>query len=253
MSAVWLALVAAPVVGSFLGVLIVRLPEGEGVILGRSRCRTCAHPLGPVDLIPLVGWLVRRGLCRHCGAAIGAFYPGIELAAIGVAGWAALAVPEAMIWPTVLLGWTLLALAAIDVRAMILPDVLTLPLVGAGLAVAWRLDPETLPAHGLAAALGWTVFRAIGALYARVRGREGLGRGDAKLMAAAGAWVSWPGLPGVVLLAAVAALGAVALTAAGGQRVGRMTAIPFGPFLALGLWLTWLYGPLLMPPLITIR
>ena len=253
MSVGWLALLAAPVIGSFLTVLIVRLPRGEGVVLGRSRCRACAQPLAPLDLIPLLGWLLCQGRCRYCGVPIGPLYPAVELAAIGVAGWALLVVPEEMVWPTALLGWVLLALAVIDWRAMVLPDVLTLPLAAAGLAVAMLNDPALAWAHLLGAGLGWLSFRLIGALYARLRGREGLGRGDAKLMAAAGAWVSWQGLPTVILVAALAALIAVGLLAAAGKRIERATAIPFGPFLALGLWLTWLYGPLLLFPAAALR
>lgn len=253
MSLGWLALLAAPIVGSFLTVLIVRLPRGEGVVLGRSRCRACAHPLAPIDLIPVLGWLLRRGRCRYCGVPIGSLYPSIELAAVGVAGWALLGVPEEMVWPTAFLGWTLLALAVIDWRSLVLPDILTLPLAAVGLATAMLIDTGLAWAHLLGVGLGWLSFRLIGALYAKLRGREGLGRGDAKLMAAAGAWVSWQGLPTVILVAALAALAAVGLLAAAGKRVGHATAIPFGPFLALGLWLTWLYGPLLLFPTAALR
>ncbi len=142
----------------------------------------------------------------------------------------------------------LLALAAIDLRALILPDALTLPLTAAGLLIAWRMTPEALPSHVVGAGLGWLSFRLLAALYTRLRGHEGLGHGDAKLMAAAGAWVGWQALPTAVLLAALIALAAVALAAAAGRRIGAATRIPFGPFLALGLWLTWLYGPLLLSP-----
>lgn len=248
MTEVWLTLIAAPFVGSFLGLLIVRLPEGEGVVLGRSRCRSCAHPLGPVDLVPLIGWLLRRGRCRYCRAPIAPLYPGIELAAVATAAWAALEVPPAYLPASAVLGWTLLALAAIDLRAMILPDSLTLPLAVAGLIFVWWTDPAAVADHALGAGLGWLIFRLVAGLYVRLRGREGLGRGDAKLMAAAGAWVGWQGLASVVLLAALAALAVIALAAALGRRIGAQSPIPFGPFLALGLWLTWLYGPLMMGP-----
>ncbi|MBL8660779.1 MAG: prepilin peptidase [Rhodospirillales bacterium] len=245
---VWLALIAAPIVGSFLGVLVVRLPEGEGVVLGRSRCRSCNNPLGPVDLVPLFGWLLRRGRCRYCGARISLLYPAIEIAAILVVVWAAPVVPGDALWASAILGWTLVALAAIDLRVLILPDALTLPLAAIGLFMVWQMTPEALPSHVVGAGLGWMSFRLLAALYARVRGRAGLGHGDAKLMAAAGAWVGWQALPTVVLFAALAALAAVALSAGVGRRIDATTRIPFGPFLALGLWLTWLYGPLLPGP-----
>lgn len=248
MSTVWLVLLAAPIVGSFLGVLVVRLPAGEGVVGGRSRCRTCGEALAPWDLIPLVSWIARRGRCRTCGAAIGILYPAIEIAALAVAAWAAAVVPAGMLWPSAALGWTLLALAWIDARALILPDALTLPLIAAGLVVAWAVAPGAVADHLIGAAAGGFAFWLIARLYAAVRHRRGLGLGDAKLFAAAGAWVSWQGLASVVLTASLAALAAVALAAAAGRAVSASTRLPFGPFLALGLWLTWLYGPLAPPP-----
>jgi leader peptidase (prepilin peptidase)/N-methyltransferase len=248
MTPVWFALAAAPLVGSVLGVLIVRLPAGEGVVFGRSRCRACAHPLAPADLVPLVSWLVRRGRCRYCGAPVSALYPGVELAAIVVVAWAAVAVPAGLVWPSALLGWMLLALALIDLRALVLPDVLTLPLAAAGLAIVWWLNQAAPVDHAVGAALGWLTFRLIAAAYARLRRREGLGRGDAKLAAATGAWVGWQGLPTAVLLGSLAALVAIAVGVAAGRSVDAASRIPFGPFLALGLWLTWLYGPLGLAP-----
>lgn len=242
--ATWLVIAVSPVVGSLLGLLVVRLPAGEGVVLGRSRCRTCARSLGPLDLVPLASWLALRGRCRHCGGGISRLYPAVELAAVVVAVWALLAVPAAVVWPTAALGWTLLALGFIDARALILPDVLTWPLAAGGLVLAWLLEPAALPDHAAGAAAGWLGFRLVGWIYAALRNRPGLGAGDAKLMAAAGAWVGWQGLPSVLLLGALAALAGVAAAALLRRPVTASTAIPFGPFLALGLWLTWLYGPL---------
>jgi leader peptidase (prepilin peptidase)/N-methyltransferase len=238
----------APFIGSFLGTLILRLPEGRPVFLDRSRCEACNHTLGIRDLVPLFSWLLLKGRCRHCGAKLGAFYPLIELAAVGVALWALLTVPAPLVWPTAALGWVLLALAVIDVRHLILPDVLTLPLVPAGLAVAWWLDPEQLLHHALGAALGFLGFAGLAWAYRKARGREGLGLGDAKLLAAAGAWVSWTGLGSVLLWAAPLAL--VVSLAAGvihgtlSDRLAGRSAVPFGGFLALGFWLTWIYGPI---------
>jgi len=199
----WLAVLAAPFVGSFLALLVVRVPEGEGVALGRSICRSCRHPLGVRDLVPVVSWLWARGRCRHCRAPVSAFYPGVELAALGIALWAAAVTPGWLFWASCGLGWTLLALALIDWRSLVLPDALTLPLLAAGLAVAWLIEPAKLAPHLLGAASGFALFAAIGWLYARLRGRDGLGPGDAKLLAAAGGWVSWSGLPSVALLAAL--------------------------------------------------
>jgi leader peptidase (prepilin peptidase)/N-methyltransferase len=243
-SATWLILGAAPIVGSLLGVLIVRLPAGEGVVLDRSRCRTCAHPLGPLDLVPLASWLALRGRCRYCRQPISRLYPAVEVAAILVAAWAAVTVPEALAWPTALLGWALLGLAVIDARDLILPDVLTWPLAACGLATAWLLDAPSLADHAAGAVAGWLGFWLIGRIYTALRHRRGLGLGDAKLMTAAGVWVGWQGLPSVILLGSLGALAAVAVAAILRRPVTASTAIPFGPFLALGLWLTWLYGPI---------
>jgi leader peptidase (prepilin peptidase)/N-methyltransferase len=242
----WLPLAFAPFVGSFLGVLITRLPAAEPVVSGRSRCPVCATRLAPLDLVPLASWAWQRGRCRHCRAPLGLFYPAIELAAVAVALWASVVVPAGWLWPTCGLGWLLLTLAWIDARHLLLPDVLTLPLIPAGLLVAGWLAPAHLDRHLIGAVAGFVLLWALRWIYRRVRHREGLGLGDAKLLAAAGAWVGWPGLPGVLLIAAVAAL---AVTLAGGLVAGgldRHRPIPFGPFLSFGLWLSWLYGPLVL-------
>ncbi|MEQ9608585.1 MAG: A24 family peptidase, partial [Kiloniellaceae bacterium] len=231
-----------------LGTLILRLPERRPVFLDRSRCEACGHTLGAADLVPLFSWLVLKGRCRHCGARLGTFYLLIELAALGVAVWALLAVPAPLVWPTAALGWVLLALAVIDAKHFILPDVLTLPLIPAGLAVAWWLDPDQILHHAIGAAAGFLGFAGLAWAYEKLRGREGLGLGDAKLLAAAGAWVSWTGLGSVLLWAAPIAL--VVSLAAGvihgtlSDKLAGRSALPFGPFLALGFWLTWLYGPI---------
>lgn len=240
----WLALLLAPIIGSFLGVLILRLPAGEPVAFDRSRCRACGQVLGIRDLVPLLSWSLARGRCRHCGARVGGFYPAIELAALGVAAWAALVTSGPALWASCILGWTLLALAWIDVRHLILPDALTLPLLGTGLAAAALLDPGGIADHAIGAAAGYAAFRLVAVTYRAVRGRDGLGAGDAKLLAAAGAWVSWQGLPGVVLIAAATGLVGVLAAAAIGVALEPARRVPFGPFLCLGLWLIWLYGPL---------
>ena len=234
-----LAVAAAPCVGSFLGLLAHRLPAGEGVVWGRSRCRSCDTRLALRDLVPVASWLHGRGRCRYCAAAIGRTYPAMELGALAVAVWSASALPAAALLAGCVLGWALLTLAVIDQRHLILPDELTLPLIPLGLAATWSAAPQALPAHALGAALGFVTFAGIRLAYRRLRRVEGLGLGDAKLLAAAGAWVSWTGLPSVVLIAAITA-GAAALL----LRLGRTDPLPFGGHLALALWLVWLYGPL---------
>jgi leader peptidase (prepilin peptidase) / N-methyltransferase len=242
---VWLLmLLLAPIIGSFLGVLIRRLPCGRPVVFTRSACESCGTVLTTRDLIPLMSYALQRGRCRHCSAAIGQFHPGIELAAIGVVLWAMTTDDGDWLIADCVLGWILLALAVCDWRSYRLPDALTLPLILLGLAATWWLRPEELTAHALAAALAYTAFRALAWLYRRLRRREGLGQGDAKLLAAAGAWVGLAPLGDVVLAAAaIGLLLAVNLAVRAGRRLSGQTVLPFGPCLAFATWLVWLYMP----------
>jgi len=240
----WGVLAAAPVVGSFVGVLIRRLPDGQPVVWSRSKCEGCGAVLTPRDLVPLISWVLARGRCRHCGYPLGWFYPGVEIAALIVAliALAASDMPRAAL--DCLFGWWLLTLAWIDWRCWLLPDLLTLPLIVAGLAAAVLLDPDTVLDRALGAALGYAVLRALAAFYRVLRRREGLGGGDAKLLGAAGAWVGAMALPQVILLAALTALLAAAVLWLRGARLHAGSALPFGPFLALATWVIWLAGPL---------
>jgi len=136
------------------------------------------------------------------------------------------------------LGWTLLGLALIDARHGILPDILTLPLLLAGLALAAAAQ-EGIPVDELVgAAAGYLAFAGVAACYRRARGREGLGLGDAKLLAAAGAWLGWSALPAVVAAASLSALGLAALR---GRPARADLEIRFGPFLCFALWAVFLY------------
>jgi leader peptidase (prepilin peptidase)/N-methyltransferase len=240
----WGLLIAAPIIGSFLGVLIRRLPDGDPILWSRSKCDGCGAVLTPRDLVPLISWGLARGKCRHCGTPLGWFYPGTEIAALIVALIALTVdeIPRAAL--DCLFGWWLLTLAWIDLRRWLLPDLLTLPLIVAGLAAAASLDPDTLLDRALGAAFGYAALRALALLYKMVRQREGLGRGDAKLLGAAGAWVGVAALPQVILLAALAALLAAAALRLLGVRLHAHSALPFGPFLALAIWTIWLGGPL---------
>jgi leader peptidase (prepilin peptidase)/N-methyltransferase len=134
----------------------------------------------------------------------------------------------------VILGWA----AWIDLKQMILPDWITLPLIPAGLALAWVQDQPLLE-RVIGAVAGYAAFAGIAWIYHRWRGRDGLGLGDAKLLAAAGAWTGWASLPSVVLVASVSALVWVLMA-----RPDPQKPFPFGPFLALGFWLVWKFGPL---------
>jgi leader peptidase (prepilin peptidase)/N-methyltransferase len=245
-SEAWAAILLAPFVGSFLGVVVERLPGRRPILLGRSACDHCGRPLRPRDLIPIASYLARRGRCGCGEVRLSPFYPTIELAALAVALSAASVLSGWLLWASLGLGWTLLALAAIDLRHYLLPDVLTLPLIPAGLAVAHALDPGRLPEHALGAALGFAAFAAIGWAYRRLRGREGLGLGDAKLLAAAGAWLGWPALPGLVVIAAGLALALALAGARAGAKLAWTGKLAFGPHLALAFWLVWLYGPIVV-------
>jgi leader peptidase (prepilin peptidase)/N-methyltransferase len=235
---------ASPFIGSFLGVVIERQPAGRPIALARSRCDRCGHALGGRDLIPVLSWLAAGGSCRHCGQAIGWFPLAVELAAIAVALWSVAVLPGWLAVAGAGLGWTLLALAWIDARHFLLPDALTLPLGLAGIAVAGVIDPARAMDHLIGAAAGFAVFAGIAAIYRRWRGRDGLGLGDAKLLAALGAWVGWQGLPTVVLYAALAGLLWAFARAVRGAPLHARHRVPFGPFLGLAGWLVWLYGPL---------
>lgn len=239
-------IIAAPFIGSFVTMLAHRVPAGAPVAVARSACPKCGTVLSPWSLVPILSWVAQRGRCRHCHDTISPSYPLVEIAALALALWSFSVVSGWVFAASCVLGWGLLALALIDARHFILPDILTLPLIIAGLAVVFFIDPEKLLPHVLAAVIAGASLALISTLYRALRGREGLGLGDAKLFAAGGAWVGLDGLPGIILIACFAAL-AWALVQCGLQRRlrGDMR-IAFGPFLALGIWLVWLYGPLEM-------
>lgn len=145
-----------------------------------------------------------------------------------------------ILWIDCALGWTLLTLAWIDLEWMILPDVLTLPLLLAGLIVGWIDGPDALMQGAAGAATGWLGFELLAIVYRRFRHREGLGAGDAKLLGAGGAWVGLPLLPTVILLAAVSALAIIVPMQLLRQKPMAETRFPFGPWLALAIWIVWL-------------
>jgi leader peptidase (prepilin peptidase)/N-methyltransferase len=162
----------------------------------------------------------------------------------GLAAWAAATMGLTLIFAITLgLGWALLALAVIDILAFRLPDLLTLPLIGAGLLVSTFVLNDLWP-HVAGAVIGYCAFAAIGWVFARLRGREGLGLGDAKLAAAAGAWLGWAPLPSVVLIACAAGFLWVASMAMVRGRAALTERIPFGVALSIAIWIVWLYGPL---------
>jgi leader peptidase (prepilin peptidase)/N-methyltransferase len=227
------------VVGCFLGLVSVRWPRGEGVVRGRSHCRSCHRVLSWPDLIPIASYVRAWGRCRACGAPIPLVYPLIELVAGGVGVWAALAgstVPEAIL--TALLGWQLLLIAVIGFEHFWLPDRLALTLLVTGVIAAGVLDRLSLLDAGIGALAGLAALWSVALVYRGWRGRDGLG--DSPLLfAASGAWVGWAGLPIVLLFAGLTGLGlaTVRQKRGPGQAPERLT--PFGAYLAVGVWLTW--------------
>ena len=199
----------------------------------RSHCPACARTLAPWELVPTASWVALRGRCRTCGARISPRYPGVEAAGLALGILAALVYPGAAALPALLFLLLVLGAAMVDAETGYLPDALT----GAALWTALLASAaglSTPPAAAIiGAAAGYLSFRAIGDGYASLRGRDGLGRGDAKLLAAGGAWLGPLALPLVVFAAAIAGL---AFALATGRR-DAAAEVRFGPFLGAGIGL----------------
>jgi len=233
--------------GSFIAAVTVRLPRDEEIVVTPSHCMSCGETLKPWQLVPVLSWLVQRGRCAMCGAAVSPRYILIECGGAAIGVWAALAGSEAgwvFVAATAVMGWQLLLIALIDAENFWLPDELTLPLIGTGL-IAGALLARGWPISQLAGAvIGFSILWLLAEVYRRVRGREGLGGGDPILFAGAGAWVGWTGLPTVLLWACAAGFSIVLTLLITRRKVEMTQKLPFGTFLAIGIWLTWLYGPL---------
>lgn len=235
------------IIGSFLGAIVLRWPRGESVLRGRSRCDHCGRTLGPIELIPIFGALIARGHCRICGARIDPAHGIAEIGAALIGGIVLWLTPDLL--PAGLLaagGWLLLILAMLDARHHWLPDALTLPLAALGLTLGDWVLPAPLPDRLIGAALGYGALALLALAYRRLRGREGLGLGDAKLLGAIGAWFGWMLLPLVLLTASLAGLLWALLLRLRGRTVDGSTALPFGTFLCLAVapavWLGWNLG-----------
>ena len=246
-------------VGSFINVVAWRLPREESVVWPGSHCPHCGHHVRWHDNLPVLGWMILRGRCRDCGQPIARRYPLVEALTAGVwlsAGWAAgLEVPNTVGLPAaltlstgVVLASLLIPLVLIDIDHLWLPESLCragviLGWIATGLMVASTALPKsTLLHHLIAAAVGLLILEALSAMAERLVGQPALGLRDAKLAAVAGAWL---GLSGLGM-----AMGIAVMTGALFGSVGRITGrlkpkepFPFGPFIALGIWLVWLAGP----------
>ncbi|CAG4914527.1 unnamed protein product [Acidocella sp. C78] len=190
-------ILAAPFIGSFIGTLVEDLPRGRLFARGRSRCDACAATLGPGDLVPLASFLLRRGRCVHCGAAIPRRLLLIELAALLLAiGIAALDPAGPRVPLDFAFAATLLAVALIDLDCLRLPDALTLPLLLAGLLATALRQPAALGAHAAGAALGYLGFTGLRLLWRLLRGIDALGRGMRNCSPPAGPGCRRPPCPG---------------------------------------------------------
>ena len=259
-------------IGSFLNVVIHRLPlilerqwraqaadlegrpapvpgEKYNLVAPRSRCPSCNAPIRAIHNIPVLSYVALRGRCAACHAPISLRYPLVELAT-------ALAF-AAVAWHfgfgfSAALGFVLtaylIALTGIDIDRQLLPDLLTIPLLWIGLiASLWHspgmaAPPAALRDAVIGAVAGYLFLWMIFQLFRLITGKEGMGYGDFKLLAALGAWMGWQMLPLIILLSALTgAVIGVALIVLRGRERGRP--MPFGPFLAMAGWIAMMWGP----------
>ena len=235
------ALALGLVFGSFLNVVIARLPRGESIVSPRSRCVRCKKPIRPWDNIPVLSWVLLKGRCRDCGKRISWRYPLVEATSGVLLLLVALRVEHpALLVPHAAFVLALLAIAWIDLDTQTIPDVLTIPGVGLGLAAS-LFGPPGIGASLLGAAVGGTSLWLVGYAYERSTGVPGMGGGDVKLAMMMGAFLGTAGVFASIFLASLAGsvFGAV-LIARG--RGSRRTAIPFGTFLAPAAIVFLLYG-----------
>lgn len=232
--------IAGLIAGSFAGALVSRWPEGRSIADGRSRCHACGNVLRIGDLVPVLSFVRLRGRCRECGAPIAPVHLVAELACalVGVTAFAAAGPPIAI--PGAVFGWTLVALALLDLEHLWLPDRLTLPLAVLGLACAALGVGVPIRDSVIGATVGFASLALIALGYRVARGRTGMGAGDPKLFAAIGAWVGWTMLPPVLLIASVAGLAFVAFRRLRGSPVSATDRLPLGTLLALAAWPVWL-------------
>jgi leader peptidase (prepilin peptidase)/N-methyltransferase len=228
------------IMGSFLATAAIRWPAGGRVTRGRSACDRCGRTLGPVELIPIAGFLIGRGRCRTCGGSIDRRHLMIEIAAalIGAVSFAVAPGPVGI--AGAVFGWLLLLLGTLDVEHFWLPDRVTWLLALLGIAAGAAGIPPFPNDRLIGLAAGFVALWTVGALYRLLRKREGLGGGDPKLLGAIGAWLGWAALPYVLLLAGLVGIGAVFMARARGETVVRTTRVPLGALLAVAAWPIWI-------------
>ncbi|MGH8617681.1 MAG: prepilin peptidase [Burkholderiales bacterium] len=263
----WVAIVFAfsLAIGSFLNVVIHRLPKmlarqwqaecaeltgaapaaaapAYNLVVPRSACPACGHHITALENIPLLSWLVLRGKCSACAARISARYPVVELATALLSAYVAWRFGfTAKAFAGLLFVWALIALACIDLDTFYLPDDITLPLVWAGLLANLFGLFTDLSSAVIGAAAGYLVLWTVYWLFKWATGKEGMGYGDFKLLAAIGAWLGWQALPTVILLSSF--VGAViGITLIAVRRQGRDTQIPFGPYLVVAALIALFWG-----------
>jgi leader peptidase (prepilin peptidase)/N-methyltransferase len=245
----WFALVVAglfgAVIGSFLNVCIYRLPRGASVVWPASACPACGRSLAWFDNIPVVSYLALAGRCRSCREPISVRYPIVEaLTALMFAGAWWLYGPSLLLAARLIFGGALIVLFAIDLEHHLLPNAITLPGIVIGFVFSLFTEPGWL-ASLIGILIGGGILYATAEAYYRVRGEEGLGMGDVKMLAMVGAFLGWQLTFMTLMLASLAGsvIGGALIVL---QRGGMKTALPFGTFLAVGAALAaTVGGPLL--------
>lgn len=227
------------IVGSFIATCVIRWPQGRGVSGGRSACDGCGRTLRSLELFPLLSVLVQRGKCRTCGSRIDPLHWQVELACAFSGAIILYLTPDIAGLGSLVLAFFLIPLAILDWRHFWLPDRLTLPLAFLGLTLGQWVTNVSLPDRVIGAVAGYFSLFIIALAYRHLRGREGLGLGDAKLLGALGAWFGWQSLPFLLLIASVLALLIVLVSVVLRRTVTMTTRIPLGTFLCLAAAPAW--------------
>lgn len=232
-------------VGSFLNVCIYRLPRRESLVWPASHCPACARTLAWYENVPLLAWLVLRGRCRTCRAPIPVTYPLVEAATAALfVGGAAVYGWTPLLPARLLFACAMVVLFVVDLQHRILPNAITLPGIVVGFALSWLLPPGWL-ASLLGILGGGGLLYGIAELYYRLRGIEGLGMGDVKMLAMIGAFLGWP-LMLVTLVLASFAGSVVGLAVIATGRGDMKATLPFGTFLAAGALVAAVFGDSLL-------